>query len=143
MTEIKHFLRWMGFMGGFSPITSPQGRLSRFSKYSSVSFMANNRNDHYFFYNSQPLHSYQCFNCNHFYHKVAALPKAGNVEIEAVAVIGKQQKKQIMHLIFLQFKIFSEILKNHEIWFLLTMKNIFAGAVNVGSVLINGMAWKS
>ena len=42
-----------------------------------------------------------------------------------------------------QFKIFSEILKNHEIWFLLTMKNIFAGAVNVGSVLINGMAWTS
>ena len=44
---------------------------------------------------------------------------------------------------FWQFQIFSEILKNHEISFLLTMKNIFAGAVNVGSVLINGMAWTS
>ena len=51
------------------------------------------------------------FNFNHFYHKVAALPKAGNVEIEAVAVIGKQQKKQIMHLIFLQFKL---IFRNTE-----------------------------
>ena len=63
----------------------------------------------YFFNNSQPLHSYQRFYCNHFYHKVAALPKAGNVEIEAVAVIGKQQKKQIMCLIFFgNFKYFQK-----------------------------------
>ena len=107
-------------------------------------FMANNGNDHNFFNNSQPLHSYQCvLIATTSIIRSLLFPKQEMWRLKPWLWLVSSRRNKSCVWFFWQFKIFSEILKNHEIWFLLTMKNIFAGAVNVGSVLINGMALTS